>query len=377
MNRPSTTIESIRIRGFRSLADVDLSGLSQAIILIGPNGSGKSNLMRFVDMLQHMLRYHRLAPFVEREGGASDQLFGGSDTTDRIEAEIALMTKGGRYDYRFVLEYAHPDRLSFAGESIRCHNGDSTAAADWQDLGSGHREANLLLAAQSREFPHIDRTTAKSIVDALCRCVVYHFHNTDSRSPIKGSCDVRNWNRLHNRGGNLAAVLYHMERKDRTRYERICRYIRRILPGFDHFDMEEYHDKVSLRWKADWSEHTFGAHLTSDGSLRTFALVTLLNMPAERLPDIILLDEPELGLHPAAVTLLGSMMRSLSERKQVIVATQSPTLVNAFDLEQVIVLELNEGRTEVRRYDPDEYRYWLDDYATGELWEKNLIGGRP
>ena len=133
---------------------------------------------------------------------------------------------------------------------------------------------------------------------------------------------------------------------------------------------------MSLRWRADWSAHTFGAHLTSDGSLRTFALVTLLNLPDDMLPDVILLDEPELGLHPAAVTLLGSMMRSLSERKQVIVATQSPLLVNAFDLAQVIVLELNEGRTEVRRYDP-EYRHWLDDYAAGELWEKNLLGGRP
>ena len=377
MNRPPATIESIRIRGFRSLADVNLSELSQATVLIGPNGSGKSNVMRFLDLLHYMLRHQRLGQFVERQGGASDQLFGGSHTTERIEAAIGLKTASGSYDYRFSLEYSHPDRLSFGAEALRCRRNGSARPADWQDLGSGHREANLLLAAQSGEFPHVDRDAAQTVVKALRQCVVYHFHNTDDRSHIKQNCDVTEYNGLRSSGDNLAAALYRLEREDLTRYARICRYIRRILPGFEHFDIEERHGKVSLRWRADWSDHTFGAHLTSDGSLRTFALVTLLNLPDDMLPDVILLDEPELGLHPAAVTLLGSMMRSLSERKQVIVATQSPLLVNSFDLEQVVVLELNEGRTEVRRYDPAEYRHWLDDYATGELWEKNLLGGRP
>ena len=377
MSSPSTKIESIRIRGFRSLADVDLAELNQATVLIGPNGSGKSNIMRFVDMLHHMLRHQRLGQFVERQGGASDQLFGGSGVTERIEAEIALKAEGGGYDYRISLEYAHPDRLSFSQESLRCRGNGATVVADWQDLGNGHREANLLLAAQSEEFPHVPRTAAQKVVNALRQCVVYHFHNTDDRSYIKQNCDVSDCNRLRNRGDNLAAVLYRMEREDRKRYARICRYIRRILPGFDHFEIEEHYGKVALRWRADWSDHTFGAHLTSDGSLRAFALVTLLNLPTEMLPDVILLDEPELGLHPAAVTLLGSMIRALSERKQVIVATQSPLLVNSFDLAEVIVLELNQGRTEVRRYDPDEYRHWLEDYAAGELWEKNLLGGLP
>ena len=100
-------------------------------------------------------------------------------------------------------------------------------------------------------------------------------------------------------------------------------------------------------------------------------------MPPEMLPTFVLLDEPELGLHPAGVSLIGGMIRSLSTQKQVIVATQSPRLVDAFELDQTFVLELRKGRTEVRRYAPDEYRHWLDEYATGELWEKNLLGGRP
>ena len=121
-----------------------------------------------------------------------------------------------------------------------------------------------------------------------------------------------------------------------------------------------------------------GAHLTSDGSLRFFALVTLLNLPSEMLPDVPLLNEPELGLHPAAANLIGDMIKALANKRQVIVATQSPLLVDAFGLDEILVLELcGEGRTTIRRCDDKSYRNWLKEYTTGELWQKNLLGGRP
>ncbi len=125
-------------------------------------------------------------------------------------------------------------------------------------------------------------------------------------------------------------------------------------------------------------DRSLGAHLTSDGSLRFFALVTLLNLPDEMLPDVLLLDEPELGLHPAAVTLVADMIKSLATERQVIVATQSPLLVDAFDLDEIIVAELRNERTEFHRLDPNDYKQWLAEaFTTGELWQKNLIGGRP
>ena len=376
MNIEGPMIESIRIRGFRSLADVELSGLSSATVLIGANGSGKSNVLLFLDMLRYMLRYRRLGRFVAQYGGAGAQLFGG-DTTGQIAAEITLKADDGRYDYRFVLEYAHTDRLFFGEEAFRRRNGESFAGSEWQDLGSGHRESNLVLAAQSDEFPHLDRAAALAIVRTLRQCVVYQFHNTDARSSIRRSSDVLDDSRLGIHGHNLAAVLHHMEWQDHKRYERVCRYIRRILPGFDRFDLEEDEGKVALRWRADWSDYGFGGHLTSDGSLRTFALVTLLNTATDMLPDVVIVDEPELGLHPAAVSLIGGMMRSLAAGRQIIVATQSPLLVDSFALEQIRVLELREGRTKVLRYDPARYEDWLADYSTGELWERNLLGGRP
>ena len=377
MDATTPSIESIRIRGFRSLADVDLSGLGPATVLIGPNGSGKSNVLRFLDMLHYMLVLQRLGRFVERQGGANDQLFGGSEATDQIEAEITMRADEGLYDYRFTLEYAHPDRFYFSEESFRHRRGEHPTGTKWQDLGSEHREANLVIAAQSEEFPHLDRAAARQIINTVRRCRVYHFHNTDDRSHFKRSWLISHRNTLRNNGGNLAPVLYRMEREDQRRYARICRYIGRILPGFDHFDMEESNGRVGLSWKADWSDRSFGAHLTSDGSLRTFALVTLLNLPSQMLPDVVLLDEPELGLHPSAVTLIGGMISSLSARKQVIVATQSPLLVNSFEIDQIRVLELQNGCTQALKYDPDEYQRWLEDYSTGELWQRNLLGGHP
>lgn len=178
-------------------------------------------------------------------------------------------------------------------------------------------------------------------------------------------------------GGNLAAILHSLEREDLRRYERICRLVRRVLPGFDRFDIAEQYGKVALRWRSGYSDRTYGAHLTSDGSLRFLAIAALLNLPAEMLPSVLLLDEPELGLHPKAITLVGDMIRALSESRQVIVATQSPLLIDAFELDEVFVLEIRDGRTELRQDDPDRLRSWLDEFSVGELWQKNLLGGRP
>ena len=381
-----TRIESVRIKGFRSLADIELSGLGGATVMIGANGSGKSNFIRFFEMMSWMLRSRRLAEFVERQGGADDQLYGGARVTPRMEAEIALRTDAGRNDYLFALAHAHPDRLMFTEEAFRFSGKNYSTVAAWEHLGSGHREAAIVEAAHGRDrFGNLTRhltdfnpTTARVIVHLLRNCSVHQFHDTSNTSRFKIKWDVTDNNSLRAHGGNLAAVLLRLEREDVRRFDLICRHIQRVLPVFDRFELEESRGKVELRWKAKGIEKTFGAHLTSDGSLRFFALVTLLNLPPEMLPDVLLLDEPELGLHPAAVALIGGMIKALAEERQVIVATQSPLLVDAFDLDEFFVLELREGRTEVHRLESNRYRAWLeDDFTPGELWLKNLLGGRP
>ena len=373
------TIESVRIKGFRSLADVELSDLPRAAVLIGANGSGKSNFVRFFEMLSWMLRSRRLGEFIEKQGGADDQLHGGNRVTPRMEAEIELRTPHGRNDYRFALSHAHPDRFFFSEEAFRFNSSDFSTDADWQYLESGYREAEIVNAARSGERMYgVNPTTASVIVNLLRNCSVYQFHDTSDTSNFKIRWDVDDNNSLRSHGGNLAAVLYRLEREDIKRFNLICRHIGRVLPGFDRFEIEESYGKVLLRWRAKWSDKTFGAHLTSDGSLRFFALVTLLNLPSEMLPDVLLLDEPELGLHPSAVSLVGGMIRALSADRQVIVATQSPLLVDTFDLDEIFVMDLKDGRTQIRKLNATDYKVWLEDgYSTGQLWWKNLFGGYP
>ena len=178
-------------------------------------------------------------------------------------------------------------------------------------------------------------------------------------------------------GGNLGPVLLSLREHHLSKYKLICRRIRQVLPEFDDFQLEEEYGKTILRWRGKTTGQTLGAHLTSDGSLRCFCLLTLLSLPDEVLPRIILLDEPELGLHPFATSLVSHMVKSLSQRRQVIVATQSPHFVDAFGLDDIVVLEMRDGRTETKRFNEEDFSEWLDDHSSGQLWWRNLLGGYP
>ena len=368
----NTFIESIKISGFKSLKDINLS-LGKSNLLIGSNGSGKSNILCFFKMLKFMHEY-RLREFVEQQGGADDLLFGGIRTTDKLKAKIGIRTKYGPKEYEFTLKKNPNDILSYDEEIYA--------------IGKNVK-LNFYPGVFGSSFgTEIDRTqfvgdtTGKEIVNLISQflknLIIYQFHDTSEKSNFKIRWDYQDNNFLLSDGGNLAAVLFRLEQDDRKRYDFICQQIARVLPVFDRFIIEESYGKVLLRWKARGMEKTFGTHLTSDGSLRFFALVTLLNLPKDMLPNIILLDEPELGLHPKAVILIGNMINRISRKVQTLVATQSPLLVDQFDVDEITVLNLVEGCTECNKLKLEEYKDWLnDDFSIGDLWLKNVIGGRP
>lgn len=370
------TIESVRVGGFRSLADVEIKGLPQgATVLIGANGSGKSNLMHFLEMIGWMVDLRRLREYVARHGGADDQLFGGRKTTAEMKAQVDVRTADGRVEYRFVLECTPGDRFVFAEEAYRIAKSGKPADAPWERIeDSGYPEARV---AERTNGNGPQPEVARALVGLLRRCPIYQFHDTSFDSRMKISWDSTDSGRLRSDGANLASVLSLLEREDKPRFELICRYVSLAVPVFDRFEIKEEYGKVQLRWKQKDMDKTMGAHMTSDGMLRFFALVTLLNLPPEMLPGVLLLDEPELGLHPAAITLIGAMIDSVAMDRQVIVATQSPLLVDNFRLDEILALELENGRTTVRRFDDADYGQWLDEYSTGELWQKNVLGGRP
>lgn len=368
-------IESVRVKGFRSLADMEIKNLPQSTVLVGANGSGKSNLMQFFEMMGWMLDMHRLREYVARHGGADDHLFGGRMVTSSIQAEITVRTGEGRADYRFELAYTDNDQFAFSEEAYRFTEAGQPNDAPWERLAdSGHREAKITEKTRGDGArPRVGRV----LVGLFRHCPIYQFHDTGSDSRMKVSWDATDSGCLRGDGANLASVVLLLEREDKPRLDLTCRYIGLAAPQFDCFQIKEQYGKVLLRWKMKGVDKTMDAHQTSDGTLRFLALVTLLNLPPELLPDMLLLDDPDLGLHPAAITVVGSMIDVAALHRQVVVATQSPLLVDNFSLDEIVVLEPGENRTTVRRFKEAEYAHWLDEYSTGELWMKNVLGGRP
>ncbi len=368
--RPRSHIESITIRGFKSLKEIIDLKFSPLNVLVGANGAGKSNFLAFFEMLGWMIRGKNLQEYVARKGGGNDLLFNGAKRTRAIEAKLVFGGPRGRNDYQFTLRHAEDDKLVFAQEEYRYCFDDYEGEPPWNDLGIGHSEAKI--TAPENEVG------AQVIRKILSRCTAYHLHDTSPESPLKRVWDADENVFLRNDGANLAPVLLDLRENHRRIYDEIERIIREVFPVFSGFDLHVRYGRVTLRWHHEAKGKSFGPHLTSDGTLRLMALVTLLNMPLERVSDVLLLDEPELGLHPYAISMLGALIRRLSADKQIVVATQSPLLLNDFSPEDVIVAEMDQGgATSFKRLETKALVQWLDEFRLGELWEKNVIGGNP
>lgn len=375
MNR-STSIDRIRIQGFRSLANVDVR-LPRIAVLIGANGSGKSNLIRFFELM-HCMASRRLGEFVARQGGADDQLFAGSKRTSTINATVTAVSEQAPMEYEFSLRHAQPDNLVVTKELFRKAGSHSGTPLEFP------AEVFNLPRAEAKvgEFKHSAKvgnrlSMGSDFASLLQRTSVFQFHDTSDTSRLKQRWDAEDSNRLRGDAANLAAILSRIEREDCRLFDRISRHVKRVLPIFDRFQIEEAYGKVMLRWKPIGTDKTIGPHLTSDGSLRFIALVTLLNLPREMLPNVLLIDEPELGLHPVAIEMIAHMVMQIAGDCQVILATQSPLLVDYFGLDQTIVLDIRSDRTEVHTLEKENYERWLQEYSPSDLWRKNLLGGRP
>jgi len=361
-------IRSVTIEGFRSLKHIQNLELPQLTVLIGANGAGKSTLIHFFEMLSWMLKAKSLQDFVVRHGGGDDQFFMGARKTPRIHAELCLDTEKGQNEYRFDLAHISAgDSVMVMNEAYRYSAHDIPTKARWTEIDAVGKESSLL------EKKH---KTAQTIINLLRQCSTYQFHDTSINASIHNRWDVTDSFRLRSDGGNLAAVLLDLRNTDAKRYELIVKQIGRVLPAFKDFVLEEVAGKVLLRWVGRQSDKVFGSHLTSDGSLRLFCLLTLLNLPPDRLPDVLFFDEPELGLHPHAITLVAEMFKRLSKKRQIFIATQSPYLVDCFELENIIVASANNGETVLRNLPRGQYQEWLDDeYQLSDIWLKQAVGG--
>jgi predicted ATPase len=349
--------------------------LDRINVLIGINGAGKSNLISFFKLLSWITPYPGgLQIYVAKSGGANAILHDGSAVTPQITAAMTFETEKGTNEYYMRLFHAAPDTLIFAEEKFRFSDKAFTSKAPWIQLGAGHKESTL------RDFSEKDvgskATTARTILSFLRRCVVYQFHNTSETARMRGKWDIEDASFLKEDAANLGPFLLRLREDYSGAYRRIVETIRQIAPFFSDFVLEPKHGSVLLQWREEGTDVVFGAHQASDGTLRTMALVTLLLQPEENLPGVVILDEPELGLHPQAIQIVAGLLKSTSHRTQIVLATQSMAFVDQFAPEHIVVVERHQRQSSFRRLDAEKLKDWLQDYSLSELWEKNVVGDR-
>lgn len=355
-------LKKIILKGFKSIRDLDLD-LRSLNVLIGPNGAGKSNFIGLFKLLNEMVEGN-FQNTIARGGGAGTFLHFGGKITDRIEVELRFGNNG----YFCVLAPAADGSLFFEKEQSLFWGGSVSRYPD--SLGVGHKESKL--------SPNISQISSY-VYGALKSWKVYHFHDTSDTAKVKSIGDINDNLYLRSDASNLAAFLYSLKYGlFKNYYEAIRDQVRQVAPFFDDFLLRPdpiNENKIRLEWREKGSDFPFMAYHLSDGTLRFMCLATLLLQPHP--PSTILIDEPELGLHPYAITVLASLLRSASNSTQVIVSTQSVPLVNQLQPEDIIVVDRADGQSTFHHLEPEEMKDWIDDYGLGDLWEKNLLGGRP
>jgi predicted ATPase len=368
-SHPRPALDSITIRGFKSIASIEKLALGAINLVVGPNGSGKSNFIGVFSFL-HAIREGHLHDYVIKAGGADKVLHFGSKVTPQLEINISFQQ--GKNQYGIVLGATEDDQLYPKSETVYFWN---KAYPDpySESLRAKGAEAGI---SDSKQVSKI----GSYVRDHLNRWRLYHFHDTSASSPMKRMADLHDNEYLRPDGSNLSAFLYFLREKHAESYGLIRRSVQRVAPFFDDFHLRPQRlnpGKIQLEWRHKGTEAYFAGSSLSDGTLRFIGLATLFLQPQSLRPSVILVDEPELGLHPYAITLLASLVKQASIGTQIILSTQSPLLLDHFQPEDVLVADRVNGSTQLTRLESARLEAWLERYSLGQLWEKNELGGRP
>lgn len=374
-------IERIIIENFKSIRKLDLE-LKPINILVGANGAGKSNFVSFFKLTNQTYNYKL------------DEYIG-----DNIDSLLRFGRKNSDYIYGFF-DFDNSYAISFKIIPTRNKNtgfksGEIFLKNQLNDTEKNYQTWKILYQDNSNldeldkkrtDFEYAfgkaaDRATFFLLTNAnlyFDAFKTYHFQDTGNSSPLKQINKLDDNDYLREDGANLAAFLYYLQEKHPKEFKNIEDQIRSVAPFFDRFNLSPRklnEEEIRLRWFEKGADSYFDAFDLSDGTLRFMALATLLLQPD--LPKTIIIDEPELGLHPFAINKLAAMMKQAAAKgSQVIVSTQSVGLIDNFEPEDIITVDREDDQSVFRRLDSDELKDWLEDYTLGELWNKNVIGAR-
>lgn len=356
-------ITRIEIAGYKSIKSLELD-LGPINILLGGNGVGKSNFISLFALVKNIYNGN-LQNYIQKKGGADSLLHFGKRQTTTIHLNIFF--KNNENENKFMLQLEAGQDTLFV-KSVK-------TAYKWGSWREIEFETNVL----ESQFQHIKSSQAFYLNNRLREFDVYHFHDTSDTSPIKGFSDLHDNMRLKKDGSNLAAFLYFLKEKAPKNFKRIELTVKSIAPFFDHFVLEPSrlnNQSIQLEWREKgFPETYFNSYHLSDGTLRFICLATLLMQPNP--PLTIIIDEPELGLHPVAINKLAALIRKVSEKTQVILSTQSTNLIDNFDPEDIIVTDRGVNGSIFRRLKSEELRIWLEEFTLGDLWGQNKLGAQP
>lgn len=348
-------MDFIEISGYKSIknARIDLAPIN---IFVGANGSGKSNFLSVFDFLKQ-INNRNLQEYVSLKG-IDTFLHKGSKVTEEISMKLSFPSTNG---YSFALKKGETSFI-FTKEGMWY---SSAYIDDPIDIASYGPESRLRFSSKPR---------AKYILKYLDQLAKYHFHDTGENSPFNKESNIENDKfYLYEKGSNLGVFLYKIQEENRIVYNLIVKTIQSIAPYFlDFFFRPDKQGNLKLRWQSKYSSTVYGVNDLSDGTIRFIALASLFLQP--ELPQTIIIDEPELGLHPTAIAKLSGLIKLVASKNcQVIVATQSTDLISHFEPEDIITVDQINGESVFERLDSEKLNVWLEDYTIDDLWKRNII----
>ncbi len=368
-------LNKLTIKGFKSIRSLEDFELTNLNVLIGGNGAGKTNFVEFFRMMRAMMELPlpsltnaSLKAYITDGGGCDDFLFNGTKITEQIE----IVTKFGPNGYRFKLAPTAEETFIINDEA-RFYEHSSIG---WWEMSSGNPTPTLLKEKDEKGVSGSPHGVAYFIYESISSWQIYHFHDTSKYAPMRRSESIDDNEYLRFDAANIAPFLLYLKEDENEVYQQIVDTVRLVTPFFNDFILKpNRNEKLRLRWRQKGSDYPFKPHHLSDGTLRFMCLTTALLQPDP--PSTIIIDEPELGLHPYAIEILAELIQATSQKTQLIVSTQSPPLVDYFEPENVIVVNRKKGASTFKRLKRKELKNWLEDYALGDLWRKNIVSGGP
>lgn len=390
----------IKVSGLLSFGptgvDLELRNLN---VLIGPNGSGKSNLIEVIALLRAASQ--NLPAPVKEMGGVREWIWKGTPSPNEALIEVLVVYPHGRQNLRHVLAIAdHGGRFEVTDERIeneRPYDGkkhpfyfynfrrgnpslnERTIIRHNPKKADEFEERKLLRTSVRPEESILSQVKDPDRYPVMTHLVEKYSSIRLFRNWSFGpAATLRREQSAHGRndfledgGENLALVLSRIRNRA---HKSLLDALKKLYDGIEDVIFEIDGGSVQMFIAEAGGRHIPATRL-SDGTLRYLCLLAILLHPDP--PPLVVIEEPELGLHPDILPFLAELLKTASERMQLIVTTHSRLLVDAVgeQPECVVVCGKENGQTVMQRLDAEHLKGWLESYSLGELWSRGELGG--